>query len=165
MNSFLEKILLFIAIVSLVIYVFIVALDVFARNVDFVDAILWGQEIAMMAFVWSVFSGGAVAYRRREHFKIEVLPLNLRENIFIKIIVLILALFFSYILLKEGITLAVKIGMQRGSRPTGIPLIWVFLSIPLAGLSMILFTVERFIDMFFNRTTKNSLPVKRLNKI
>ncbi len=161
MNCFLEKILLSIAIVSLVIYVFVVALDVFARNVDFVATILWGQEIAMMAFVWSVFSGGAVAYRRREHFKIEILPLKLRENIFIKILILILALFFSYILLKEGITLSVDIGLQRGSRPTGIPLIWVFISIPLAGLSMILFTVERFIDMFFNRNIENSLPLKR----
>ncbi len=142
------------------IYVFVVALDVFARNVDFVATILWGQEIAMMAFVWSVFSGGAVAYRRREHFKIEILPLHLRENIFIQTIILILALFFSYILLKEGITLAVKIGLQRGSRPTGIPLIWVFSSIPLAGFSMILFTIEQFIDMFLNQNGESDLPLE-----
>ncbi len=150
-NGILEKTLLFIAIVSLVIYVFVVALDVFARNVNFMTAILWGQEIAMLAFVWSVFTGGAVAYRRREHFKIEILPLNLRETIFIKNLILILALLFSYILLKEGITLAITIGLKRGSRPTGIPLIWVFLSIPLAGFSMILFTIERFFDMNFKK--------------
>ena len=139
------------------IYVFVVALDVFARNVDFITTILWGQEIAMMAFIWSVFSGGAVTFRRREHFKIEILPLHLRKNIFIKNIILIFALLFSYILLKEGITLAITIGLQRGSRPTGIPLFWVFLSIPLAGFSMILFTIEQFIDMHFTQNDESDL--------
>jgi len=138
-----------VATVFLVIFVLVVGLDVFLRNIDFLPTILWGQEIAMMCFVWSVFLGGAVVYRKKEHFKIEMLSLNLRKSKFIRFFIIIIALSFSYILLKEGIALAIKIGLKRGSRPSGIPLIWVFISIPIAGFSMILFTIERFIDDFF----------------
>ncbi len=147
------------------IFVFVVALDVFARNVDFINAILWGQEIAMLSFIWSVFTGGAVAFKRKEHFKIEILPLSLRRTKFIKYLVLIFAIIFSYILLKEGITLALTIGLKRGSRPTGIPLIWVFSSIPLAGFSMMLFTIERFFDMHFKLNSDNPFPLENKAEI
>jgi len=138
-----------VATVFLVIFFFVVGLDVFLRNINFLPTILWGQEIAMISFIWSVFLGGAVVYRKKEHFKIEILPLNIRKNKFTQFFIIILALFFSYIFLKEGIILAIKIGLHRGSRPSGIPLIWVFVSIPIAGFSMILFTIEQFIDNFF----------------
>lgn len=146
-NGIIENILMKTAIVSLVIFVFVVALDVFARNVPFIPTILWGQEIAMMAFIWSVFSGGAVTYRKGEHFKIEILPQHYRNTLAIKIIILIFAIIFALILFKEGFTLALTIGLKRGSRPSGIPLIWVFISIPLAGTAMILFTIEKIAKM------------------
>lgn len=148
-NTFLENLLWNVATVFFVIFIFVVGLDVFLRNIDFFPTILWGQEIAMMSFIWSVFLGGAVVYKKKEHFKIEILPLNIRKNKFTRFFIIIMALLFSYIFLKEGITLAIKIGLQRGSRPSGIPLIWVFISIPIAGFSMILFIIERFIDDFF----------------
>lgn len=142
-----------VATVFLVIFIFVVGLDVFLRNIDFLPTILWGQEIAMISFIWSVFLGGAVVYRKKEHFKIEILSLNTRKSRFVRFFIIIIILLFSYIFLKEGIALAIKIGLKRGSRPSGIPLFWVFISIPMAGFSMILFTIERFIDDFFSHSS------------
>ena len=150
-NDIVEKILLTISIIALIVFVFVVAIDVLARNVSFLPTILWGQEIAMMAFIWSVFTGGAVTYRRNEHFRIEILPSKQREKAYIKYLLLTLAIVFSCVLLKEGITLALTIGLKRGSRPSGIPLTFVFLSIPLCGISMLLFSIEQFIDIHISK--------------
>ena len=153
-----EKMLLLISTFFLVAFIIVVAIDVFARNVSFVPTILWGQEIAMMAFIWSVFTGGAVTYRRREHFKIEILPRKIINNIYVKSALLILAIIFAGVFLTEGLKLAFTIGLKRGSRPSGIPLVLVFLSIPLCGISMILFTIEQFFDLLDSK--KN--PVEEL---
>ena len=146
-----EKILLLISTFFLVVFIIVVAIDVFARNVTFVPTILWGQEIAMMAFIWSVFTGGAVTYRRREHFRIEILPRKITSNIYVKTVLLILAIIFAGVFLIEGLNLALTIGLKRGSRPSGIPLVLVFLSIPLCGISMMLFSIEQFLDLFSNK--------------
>jgi TRAP-type C4-dicarboxylate transport system permease small subunit len=147
-NTFLENLLWNVATVFFAISLFVVGLDVFLRNVKFIPSILWGQEIALMTFIWSVFLGSAVVYRKKEHFKIEILPLNIQKSKFIQFFIIIIVLLFFYILLTTGIDLAMRIGLKRGSRPSGIPLFWVFISIPVTGFSMILFAIERFINAY-----------------
>ena len=126
-------------------FIALIFTDVFYRQA-LARPLLVTQEVAVILFVWSVLLGASVASRRQAHFVIDFLPETLPPRIekALAVIVALLSLAFAYVLLRYGILMA-QIGMRRFSPMSGFPLIWAYVSLPVCGASIGLYTIEQLL--------------------
>ena len=100
---------------------------------------LWGEELSLFAFIWSVFLGAAVGVRRRIHLGFDFLPdlltgrLADAQRVVIDLSILIVGL----LLLIEGWRFS-ELSIRRLSPALGISLFVPTLVIPLSGALMLL---------------------------
>ncbi|BCV24598.1 TRAP transporter small permease [Gelria sp. Kuro-4] len=112
--------------------------------------LLWGQEVSLICFIWTVFLGAGIGVSNRAHFFVDVLPplpkkLNTALQIFVEVCILV----FAYFLFSEGYRMMI-LGLNRFSRPSGIPMFYIFAAIPASGAMMILYTVRNLITEIGN---------------
>jgi TRAP-type transport system small permease protein len=107
--------------------------------------VIWTAELGTTCFVWLAFLTASIAIRRNGHFRMAAL-IDLsgtgRVRLAFELLALAVVLLISWLLLKEGWTFA-----QRGLRETSpglrIPMMWVYIAIPLTAATGILFAIER----------------------
>jgi TRAP-type C4-dicarboxylate transport system permease small subunit len=124
-----------------------VVLDVASRIYGY--SISWMQEITTFIFVWTVFLGSSVIYKKGALYTINILPKRTPKVILriLEILVIVANAFCISILLYYGYELS-AMGIGRVSQPSGIRIVYAFASIPVAAAFMTLFTLE--IVMRFN---------------
>lgn len=144
-NNVLEKILTFIAGSLFAAFILTVLYQVVARNYLKIS-VSWTDEVAMACFIWSVFIGAAVALRKRKHYVVDVFPPRF------VMIQRVLRLFGSlaclpviYVLVVHGNVL-VDMGWNRRSVALGTPMAYIFAAMPVAGIAMLLFSIETIRD-------------------
>ena len=105
---------------------------------------LWGEELSLFAFIWTVFLGAAVGVRRRIHLGFDFLPDLMTgrwaagiQRIVIDLSILIVAL----LLLVEGWTFSM-LSVQRLSPALGISLFVPTLVIPISGALMLVIVLR-----------------------
>jgi TRAP-type C4-dicarboxylate transport system permease small subunit len=105
---------------------------------------LWGEELSLFAFIWTVFLGAAVGVRRRIHLGFDFLPDLLTgrwaagiQRVVIDLSILIVAL----LLLVEGWTFSM-LSVQRLSPALGISLFVPTLVIPISGALMLVIVLR-----------------------
>ncbi|MCF3936250.1 TRAP transporter small permease [Acuticoccus sp. M5D2P5] len=144
-NDAIEAVLLNIAALLFVLFIAIVFLQVVARNYLQIS-LLWTDEVALLCFVWTVLLGAAVAVRKRLHYVVEVLPASfVRANRGLQLFAGLACLVLIYVMIVPGYGLA-EMGWRRYSISLRMPLYYLFLSFPVAGVAMALFTVEVFLE-------------------
>jgi len=118
---------------------------VFVRFVP-VTSLGWSDEIVEWAFAWMVFVGAAVLWRDNEHFRVEWLPNRLKAKASGKVLGLAveaLSIIFLAIMTYYGMKLTVA--AHDRSPILELPRhIW-YLCIPLAGITMIGYSVRNLI--------------------
>ncbi len=140
--SVLEGALAFVCGVILVAFTSAVLLDVVTRAIG--TPVSWLQNLIVGSFVWGIFLGAAVAQRRREHFRLAAIAdhfTGLRQQLFESLedlVVLVVAVWMAYF----GY-LNVLSGRHNYLQPSGVPLAFVTAAIPVTGLLIILFSIER----------------------
>ncbi|MBK8503608.1 MAG: TRAP transporter small permease [Saprospiraceae bacterium] len=116
-----------------------VFLQIVARFVSFIPRYIWTEEIARFAFIWIIMLGATIAVREGTHFSVDMLrqfsPAT--ERILTQIL-LTLMMIFSIFFLIGGWQFAQTALLQR-SEIAGLPMLAIYISWPLAGLSWILF--------------------------
>ena len=105
---------------------------------------LWGEELSLFAFIWTVFLGAAVGVRRGIHLGFDFLPDLLTgrwaagvQRVVIDLSILIVAL----LLLVEGWTFSL-LSVQRLSPALGISLFVPTLVIPISGALMLVIVLR-----------------------
>lgn len=132
----------------LLLFTVVVAYQVFARYVGFVPRALWTEEVARYAFIWMLFLGSAIAVRTLSHFTIDLLPnLSPRANKVVNVIVALLMLAIALLIFFGGIRFS-QIGMNRVSTSSGIRLGYVYMALPVSGAAMVVFLLERLVNVF-----------------
>ena len=140
-----ERVLMWLSGLLLCTFTVAVLVDVVTRTIGL--PVVWLQEVTLGAFVWGVFIGGAVAVRRNEHFLLARIAQSLsgRKRLVIEtinhLVVLAVALFlvcFGFIFCLQGFGIF--------SQPSGTPLAVITVSIPISGLLIALFTIERLVN-------------------
>jgi TRAP-type C4-dicarboxylate transport system permease small subunit len=128
----------------LALFTLVVAYQVFSRYVDAVPRFFWTEEVARFSFIWMLFLGAAVAVRRQTHFVIDLVPerWRARHGRWIDAVALAVVVAVAAAMVTGGIHF-VQMGMRRISTISGIPLAWIYLAIPVSGLSMIAFALEQ----------------------
>jgi TRAP-type C4-dicarboxylate transport system permease small subunit len=140
-----ERALMWLSGLLLATFTVTVFLDVVTRTTG--TPILWLQEVTLGAFVWGVFIGGAAAVRRNEHFLLARIASSLDGGRR-----LVLETTSHLILLAVAIFLAVYgfafalLGFGLYSQPSGTPLAVTTAAIPVSGVLIALFTIERLVN-------------------
>lgn len=139
----LEKTLSFIATLSFSCFFFGIFLSILLRYV-FSFPIVWSEELAGVAAAWMVFSGAAVAVRRREHIRIDIVP---RMRWFKGRVALIHHVFSTLVMLSFAVALMVAgFNVVRGNWERLLPALeWpyavLYLSSFVGGAAMTVFLV------------------------
>ena len=105
----------------------------------FSTSFLWGEELSIFAFTWSVFLGAVVGVRRHIHLEFDFVGERLSGRWLggQKLIIHLSILGVALLLLVEGWTFA-ELSVRRFSPALGISLFVPTLVIPLSGALMIL---------------------------
>lgn len=135
--------------------ILVVSYQVFSRYVDLVPRLLWTEEAARFCFVWVVLIGAAIAVREGRHFTIDVLPEGLPPGWrrILSVLGLVVIAAIGMLMVVGGLTFA-EIGVSRISTTSGISLAWVYAAVPFSGFSILVFTVEKFVDLYHGGQTR-----------
>jgi len=138
----------------------IIAAVVFVRFVP-ITSMGWTDEIVEFAFAWMVFLCSAELWRKRAHFRVEVIPNWLagsRGGRILEIILGFLSLAFFFVFTMEGLRLALQ-ATDRSPIFEYPKTLW-YLSLPIAGAIMIAYTVrDLYLLVFPCEPSKPSKPL------
>ena len=108
----------------------------------------WTEEFSRYAFVWLVMIGSAKATYNRQHLKIEILALMVRQErakIFINLLANACVLFFFGVLAYQSVFFCLS-GFNRTAISFRLPMFYVYIVFPLAFALMFLFDLQNFLD-------------------
>ena len=140
-NDRIEKLLLAVSVLLLIAFSSIVFIQIIFRNV-FKIPMMWSIEVSLLCFFWAVFLGAAVGLRYRRHYTVELLPEKfMRTNLFLEIISHLIVLLMIYVFVVHGYKFA-AMGFSKMSTSIAMPQGYFFLSLPVGGVAMVLFSIE-----------------------
>ncbi len=113
--------------------------QVFMRYL-FNSAPSWSEELVRFLFIWCSFVAAAIGVKERIHIGIDVFVnfLSVKARSLMEIVVNVGIIVFSGYMIKYG--WAVTVMTRRQPSPAlGLPMSWVYLSIPVMGVLLILY--------------------------
>jgi TRAP-type C4-dicarboxylate transport system permease small subunit len=133
----------------------VVSYQVFSRYADFVPRFIWTEEASRFCFIWVVMLGAAIAVREGSHFTIDVLPQSMPEWLsrFVVILGLLTIAVIGGLMVLGGLRF-VEVGLDRISTTSGIRLAWVYAALPVSGISILVFTIEKLVWAVRGRQTR-----------
>jgi TRAP-type transport system small permease protein len=132
-------------IASVAILIIPVSLQIFSRFTALIPSYIWTEEMARFFFIWMIMIGAMVGIRDGAHFDVDLWPeLKPRANALLRIVSNLLILVFALVFIWYGIKF-VQFGWNQNSELAELPMPWIFVSWPMAGVTWVLFLGERFI--------------------
>lgn len=122
-----------------------VTLQILSRFTDLVPAFIWTEELSRFLFIWMVMIGAMIGVRERTHFDVDVWPeLSPRAAARLRMVCNLFVLVFALVFVHWGIQF-VRFGWNQESELAELPMPFIFLAWPVAGLTWILCLGESFI--------------------
>ncbi|MBX2835496.1 MAG: TRAP transporter small permease, partial [Gammaproteobacteria bacterium] len=121
-----------------------VFMQVLARYTGLIPTYLWTEELAKFIFIWIVMLGSMIAVWEGTHFDVHVIPEaksplgKLLQSGFVLLMISVFALLFA----RFGVDYA-KFGSIQSSVMMQINLLWVYITVPLAGFVWAAFALFR----------------------
>lgn len=136
--SFVKELDIYIAVACLVIIIFTTVAGVIMRYVVN-SPLMWGEEVQMAAFVWLIFIGGTVGFKKAAHIAVDMFvdmfPLRLQRVVTI-INYLVAMVIFVYLLV-QGIAY-VQLLASRTTSILGMPVNLIYSVLPISAALMII---------------------------
>ena len=123
-----------------------VLLQIVSRHTGFIPRYIWTEEVARFCFVWVIMIGSMIAVRDGAHFDVDLLPSpetpqqEAVGRLIVHSAMTVLALLFAW----YGYDFA-KFGGLQNSDMSGINMLSIYVSFPLAGVTWILFLAEKIV--------------------
>jgi TRAP-type C4-dicarboxylate transport system permease small subunit len=123
-----------------------VLLQIVSRYTGFIPRYIWTEEIARFCFVWIIMIGSMIAVRDAAHFDVDLLPApetprqEAVGRLIVHVAMTVLAVMFAW----YGYDFA-KFGWLQNSEMSGINMLSIYVSFPLAGVTWILFLAEMIV--------------------
>ncbi len=121
-----------------------VTLQIFSRYTGLIPRYIWTEEAARFCFMWVILIGATIGIRDGTHFVVDVLPHprtargRAAAEVLVDFFLLIVALAFVV----YGYDYA-RFGYAQTSELTGINLIWIYGMYVVAGVTWVVFLLER----------------------
>jgi len=123
-----------------------VTLQIISRYTALIPSWIWTEELSRFLFIWMVMLGAMIGIREHTHFEVDVWPdLGPKGTALLRIISNLCVLVFALVFVWWGIEF-VRFGWDQLSELAELPMPWIFLAWPFAGLTWVLFLGESFID-------------------
>lgn len=112
--------------------------------------LVWLYETTVVVFAWMVFIGASIAFKRREHIKLEFLVDSVPESAarFIKIIIELITIIFLIFVIKEGFQI-VKDTSAQTYNTIDLSIAWFYASFPVSALFMIIHLFDAVLELLF----------------
>ncbi len=135
-----------------------VFMQVISRFTDLLPRYIWTEEVARFCFVWIIMIGSMIAVRDGTHFDVDLLPKpkRFRNRGILKLVRHFSMFALAIVFLVYGIDFA-KFGMAQSSEMSGINMLSIYITFPLAGLTWILFLLEK-LALDFKQIRSNREP-------
>jgi TRAP-type transport system small permease protein len=121
----------------------------------------WADEIVELAFAWMTFLGTAVLWRSRTHFRVDLLPTLLagtRAGQVLEVGLSLVSLLFLLVFTYEGTVLTLRTAIP--SPILALPKALWYLSMPIAGALMVVYTIRDLWHYLHGRMTLASEAVR-----
>ena len=120
-----------------------VTLQIVSRYTGIIPRYIWTEEVARFCFVWIIMIGSIIAVREGTHFDVDLLPhpkTNRQKGISLLIVHLCMGV-MGYVFARYGYDFA-KFGYIQNSELSGINMLSIYISFPLAGFSWLVFLAD-----------------------
>ena len=125
-----------------------VTLQIISRYTALIPAWIWTEELSRFLFIWMIMLGAMIGVREGSHFVVDVLPdLAPRPNAMLEIVTNLFILVFALVFVWWGVEF-VRFGWNQTSELAELPMTYIFIAWPLAGLTWVLFLGEAFARSF-----------------
>ena len=134
-----------------------VTMQIISRYTGVVPRYIWTEEVARFCFVWIIMIGSMVAVRDGTHFDVDLMPApnTRREAGVSKLIVHLCMALMAVVFVWYGTQFA-RFGSIQTSEMSGINMLSIYVAFPLAGMSWILFLIEKIAEDIALITGKSS---------
>jgi len=141
-----SRLLSWLLVASVAVLIIPVSLQIFSRYTALIPSYIWTEELARFCFIWSIMLGAMVAIREGTHFVVDLWPpLNARAQAVIRLVASVFVLIFAFVFLWWGIDFT-RFALNRISELAELPLWYIHLPWPLAGITWLLFLGEQMWD-------------------
>jgi TRAP-type C4-dicarboxylate transport system permease small subunit len=123
-----------------------VTIQIVARYTALIPAWIWTEEMARFLFIWMVMLGAMIGVREGTHFEVDVWPqLSDRGNALLRIVTYAFIFVLACVFVWYGIRF-VQFGWDQSSELAEMPMVYIFVAWPLAGVTWLLFLYERLLS-------------------
>ena len=122
-----------------------VTLQIVSRYTGLIPAWIWTEELSRFLFIWMIMLGAMIGVREGTHFVVDVWPdLAPRPAALLQIVSNLFVLVFALVFVWWGIQF-VRFGWDQTSELAELPMAFIFIAWPVAGLTWVLFLGEAFL--------------------
>jgi TRAP-type C4-dicarboxylate transport system permease small subunit len=123
-----------------------VTLQTFSRYTELIPSYIWTEELSRFLFIWMIMLGAMIGIKEGTHFEVDVWPeLSRRGNAALRIVSSLFVLIFALVFVYWGIKF-VEFGWYQESELAELPMPFIFVAWPLAGVTWLIFLGEIFVD-------------------
>ena len=148
MYNFVYKLFLVICKLLLIADICITGYIVLARYCPFVPAPNWGEEIILSLMAYMAVLSAALAIRRNAHIRMTAFDRKLGRKVVnvLDLVADIAVMILALVMLIVGLQYSIQVG-AKGTyiSMTWLSKFWMYFPVPLAGIAMIFFELERII--------------------
>jgi TRAP-type transport system small permease protein len=124
-----------------------VTLQIAARFTDWIPNYIWTEEMSRFCLIWIIMIGASIAVRDGSHFDVDVLPHpRTKAGVAIGRIIVHTAIFLVALIFLAFGWRFTQFGYDQSSELTGLNMSVIHVAWPFAGLTWVLFTLEKFYD-------------------
>ena len=146
--NFYHKLLTWLLVATVAILVVPVTMQIVSRYTGLIPSYIWTEELSRFMFIWMVMLGAMIAVREGTHFEVDVWPdLSVRAAARLRIASNLFVLVFALVFVYWGFQF-VRFGWRQESELAELPMPFIFLAWPVAGLTWMLFLGEAFMNDF-----------------
>jgi TRAP-type C4-dicarboxylate transport system permease small subunit len=140
------RLLTWLMVATVAILVVPVSLQVIARYTALIPSYIWTEELSRFLFIWMIMLGAMIGIKEGTHFEVDVWPeLGRRGNAMLTIVSNLFVLIFALVFVYWGIKF-VEFGWYQESELAELPMPFIFVAWPLAGVTWLIFLGEIFFD-------------------
>ena len=125
-----------------------VTLQIISRYTALIPSYIWTEELSRFLFIWMVMLGAMIAVREGTHLDVDLWPdLSPKAEAITQIVASFFVLVFACVFIYWGFKF-VQFGWDQQSELAELPMTFIFVAWPLAGLTWVVFLGERFVANF-----------------
>ena len=144
--GFYHRLLTWLMVGTVAVLIVPVTLQILSRYTGLIPSWIWTEEASRFLFIWMVMLGAMIGIREHTHFEVDVWPdLRPRANALLRIVSHVFVLVFALVFIWWGIEF-VRFGWDQLSELAELPMPWIFLAWPMAGVTWVIFLGESFLD-------------------